>query len=121
MKSIAIIIGSWLIWGALAFGWKVHDFETSKIETYDVIETVDRKGEIFAIYQSRNKLESYRLAPEEIYMRNHGIFNSVNIRTMNEKNLMLEVFGGVFLLFSLVFLLAGTCLIPEFVRSKNGS
>ena len=105
MKTIAIIIGSWILWITLAFGWKAHDFETSKIETYDVIETVERKGEIYAVYQTRDRLESYRLAPEEIYMRNHGIFNSVNIRTMNEKNTMLETFGGVFLLFSLVFLL----------------
>lgn len=121
MKFVYLILTGWIIWGALAFGWKVHDFETHELKTYEVIETVERKGEIYAIYQAKNKVESYRLSPEEIYMQKRGIFSSVNIRTTNARNAMLEGFGFVFLLFSLLFLIAGTCLIPEFMRIRNGS
>jgi len=96
MKFVYLILTCWIIWGALAFGWKAHDFETQDLKTYEVIETVERKGEIYAIYQTRDRFESYRLSPEEIYMQKRGIFSSVNIRTTNVENAMLECFSLVF-------------------------
>lgn len=118
-KYLKFAVIGWAIWIALVTSWYLYDFETSKIETYDVIGLIERDSVQYAIYKDQDQMKSYLLSPEEIYLVNLDQFKSVKIRRFNNLNSFFECISFCFLFLGFVFTTAVTAALYGEEGKKN--